>query len=487
MTDMLCIAIVHYHLRPGGVTTVIKETVRSLRAQGCRVAVLSGTPADVQVPGVNEHERVPGLDYADRSPAVLPETLVENLEATARRSFGRNPDIWHFHNHSLGKNGTLSQAVYLLAGRGLRMLLQIHDFPEDGRPSNYRGLLQQLGEGSSTQWSERLYPQGRRIHYATINRRDCKFLCRAGVEPERVHLLPNAVTLPPVGDPIQPEGKRRLFIYPTRAIRRKNLGEFLLGAALAEKNDWFATTLAPTSAEDRVHYERWIRVAGSLGLPVEFEVGLRSRVPFEELLRSAYAVVTTSVAEGFGLAFLEPWLVERPLLGRDLPELTEGFKEQGLNLGSLYGKFPVPLAWIGAEAVKARIESAMRSMLSSYGREWEEGMLTRAYEAAVEGERVDFGRLDESLQEEVIRRVVRDPACARDLDPFMRDPKSETVQVEANRRLVEREYNGEQYGKRLIQIYDQLMNTEQGAAEALNAESLLDSFLAPERFFLLRS
>ena len=487
MTDALCIAIIHYHLRPGGVTTVIKETVRSLQTQGCRVAVLSGTRADVQVPGVDEHEGVPGLDYTDRSPEVLPETLVENLEAAARRSFGHDPDIWHFHNHSLGKNGMLSQAVYCLAGRGRRMLLQIHDFPEDGRPSNYRGLLQHLGESSPTQLSERLYPQGGLVHYATINRRDHEFLCRAGVEPRRAHLLPNAVTLPPAGEPI-PQGGKRLFIYPTRAIRRKNLGEFLLRAALAEKNDRFATTLAPTSAEDRAPYERWVRVADSLGLPVDFEVGLRSPVPLGDLLRSAHAVVTTSVAEGFGLAFLEPWLVGRPLLGRDLPELTEGFKKQGLNLDSLYGKLPVPLAWIGANVVRARIESAMRSMLLSYGRELGEETLTRAYEAAVEGMYVDFGRLDENLQEEVLRRVARDPACGRELERSSGlGPKPEAALVEANRRLIEREYNGDQYGKRLMQIYHQLMNAEQDAAEALNAESLLDSFLAPERFFLLRS
>ena len=37
---------------------------------------------------------------------------------------------------------------------------------------------------------------------------------------------------------------------------------------------------------------------------------------FAALLASAHALVTTSVAEGFGLAFLEPWLMGRPLAGR---------------------------------------------------------------------------------------------------------------------------------------------------------------------------
>ena len=138
----------------------------------------------------------------------------------------------------------------------------------------------------------------------------------------------------------------RLFLYPTRAIRRKNLGEFLLWSALGEKGDRFATTLAPTSAGDRAPYERWVRVARSLGIPIEFEMGGRTTVPFPNLLRAAHTVVTTSVAEGFGLAFLEPWLAGRPLGARDLPELTDMFKKQGLDFGNLYRRLFVPLAWV---------------------------------------------------------------------------------------------------------------------------------------------
>ena len=234
MTNTPRIAIVHYHLRPGGVTTVIQAAAMALRARGCRVVVLSGAPASVGAPGLNDPQGVEGLDYLDDSDAPSPEILNERLEAAATSSLGCRPDIWHFHNHSLGKNCALSQAVYLLATRGWRMLLQIHDFPEDGRPSNYRRLLRQVGEGNPTVLGERLYPQAGHVHYATLNGRDHDFLCRAGADANRVHLLPNAVSMPTVAGSIQGAGDR-LFLYPTRAIRRKNLGEFLLWSALCEK------------------------------------------------------------------------------------------------------------------------------------------------------------------------------------------------------------------------------------------------------------
>ena len=247
-------------------------------------------------------------------------------------------------------------------------------------------------------------------------------------------------------------------------------------------------TLAPTSAGDRASYERWVRVAGSLGLPVEFEVGLRNTVPFQTLLRSAHAVVTTSVAEGFGLAFLEPWLAGRPLAGRDLPELTDMFKKQDMDFGNLYGRLLVPLAWVGADTLREKIAIGMKLMLADYGRELLAGTATRAFESAVEGDRVDFGHLDEDMQECVLRRLAREPMRRQELEPPNLPAKMPNQGlIEANRRIVEQEYNQDQYGRRLAQIYSDLMRSETGMVSALRAEALLDSFLAPERFFLLRS
>lgn len=441
----------------------------------------------MDVPGLGGHQGVEDLDYSDRSRIVSPETLIEQLEAAAIKSLGRCPDIWHFHNHSLGKNWTLSQAVYLIAGRGNRMLLQIHDFPEDGRPSNYRDLLQHIGDGNPAVLGERLYPQANQVHYATLSDRDRDFLCRAGADSDRVHILPNAVSISPVAASIQ-DAEARLFLYPTRAIRRKNLGEFLLWSALGAKGDRFATTLVPTSASDRASYERWVQVAHSLGLPVEFEVGLRAGATFEKLLYSAHAVVTTSVAEGFGLAFLEPWLAGRPLAGRDLPELTNALKEQGLDLGKLYRRLLVPLSWIGEKFLRDKIAAGIKSMFAEYGRVASERMVTRAFESTVEADRVDFGRLDENMQESILRRVAREPTCRRELElPTILAQAPDAALIEENRRVVERKYNREQYGRRLTRIYGEIMRSETDMVGAFRAESLLDSFLAPERFFLLRS
>ena len=492
MTDALRIAIVHYHLRPGGVTSVIRQAVSALENETCRIAVLAGTPAGPDMPRSAHYAIVDGLNYASvAQPSCSPEVLAARLEETAHKVLGGSPAIWHFHNHSLGKNCELPMAICRMAKQGKRVLLQIHDFPEDGRPSNYRALLDKVGGGDPLALGARLYPQAGQVHYAVLNERDAAYLRAAGCFNDRVHLLPNAVSMKLLRDD-DANGAvlagRRTFLYLTRAIRRKNIGEFMLWSAVGLKGDRFATTLAPTSPSDVVFYKQWKEFAASRGLPVEFEVGLKDNVPFQTLLKSAQAIVTTSVAEGFGLAFLEPWLVGRSLVGRDLPEMTQGFKRKGMNLSTLYQRLQVPLSWVGFKALRRKIESGWSNMMNMYGRALRPADVDLAIHAATDGDRVDFGRLDEDLQEQVIRRLLDTPSLVSELKPstlLSEDPLGQVIEM--NRGIVQREYNAEQYGRRLMAIYRSLLTSAVVPLDALRAETLLDKFLAPERFYLMRS
>jgi hypothetical protein len=144
------------------------------------------------------------------------------LGGVTRGAFGGEPDVWHIHNHSLGKNPALTQEVSNLAMAGQKILLQIHDFAEDGRPDNYRNL---------GKLKNRLYPIAPHIHYAALNKRDDRFLLAAGIPKSNLHLLPNSVSPLPPTQSLKPKAQS-LFVYPCRAIRRKNLGELLLWSTL---------------------------------------------------------------------------------------------------------------------------------------------------------------------------------------------------------------------------------------------------------------
>jgi glycosyltransferase involved in cell wall biosynthesis len=415
------------------------------------------------------------LEYSDQT---LPEMgkLCEDLRFTARCLFGRDPDVWHIHNHALGKNSFTPQLAWHLANAGCRLLLQPHDFAEDGRPENYKLLQEHLGERLHKQ----LYPVANHVWYAPINFRDKAFMEAAGIS--NIHPLPNAVS-PLNSKDTTSSATEKSIIYPARAIRRKNMGEFLLWSLLAPESVRFISTLAPQNPSWKPIYDEWVNFARQLGLPVEFDAG-RSK-PFAELVGNASALISTSIAEGFGLAFLEPWLEGKTLIGRNIPDITSDFTEEGLCLETLYSSLPVPIDWAGEEDFHRSLKAVMKASYASYSRVWDDRYFEKAQSALIIDGMVDFGILDEQLQRNVIRHLIEHPADRGELPPFHVDADEDLINQ--NRAVVREHYSLEAYGKRLLGMYKTLAAVEPGPVSSADAAILLDEFLKPERFNLLRT
>jgi hypothetical protein len=328
------------------------------------------------------------------------------------------------------------------------------------------------------------------VHYAVINGRDHSILIAAGFSTAQLHRLPNPVRVPGQSpqNPLSEGREGHLWLYPTRAIRRKNLGEFLLWAALGAPQDRFATTLAPRNPLEWPIYERWCKLSESLQLPVAFGVGMSTDIGFEELLNSAYALVTTSVAEGFGMAFLEPWLAGRAVTGRNLPEITIEFQQAGVDLSGLYERLEVPVQWIGEDVLRDRALQGLDRILGAYGRMPREEDIERVLSVWVRAGFVDFGRLDERLQEDIIGRVANSKMARKELIPSsLPGPGKTPYVVEQNRKAILKSFSLEHYGPHLMEIYEQILDSPVESLGALSGEGLLDQFLAPERLYLLRS
>ena len=449
-------------------TRVVERAVDSL-GENAHCLFFTGEAARGETPLQKKIRVVPNLGYST-------DKKIHSLDLLkrARGAFGGEPDVWHIHNHCLGKNPALTQEVTTLAMAGQKILLQIHDFSEDGRPDNYSNL---------GKLKKRLYPIAPHIHYAALNQRDFSFLKTAGIPEECLHLLPNAIApLPQTGVRSQRSGVRApLFVYPCRAIRRKNIGELLLwSAAMPEAR--FAVTLAPKNPEVKPIYDAWVAFAEELDLNVEFDAG--AKTPFHEMIAQADALITTSIAEGFGLAFLEPWLAGKPLVGRNLPEITGDFEEHGLDLSNLYNRLSVPLtskAWnIGGDFFQT-LEKKMCTSYAAYGREWSPEVFEAAQSKLVRDGTVDFGILDEEMQRTIIRAVKDDPSI------FATGLGDSSAMIENNRDVIEHAYSPEAYGEQLLSIYGKLLSAKRGTIGYADGDALLDAFLAPERFNLLRT
>ncbi|MGB5835123.1 MAG: glycosyltransferase family 4 protein [Thiohalocapsa sp.] len=489
------IAIVHFHLQTGGVTRVIQHACEALAATGHRVLVIAGDPPEQPLGGAIDVAVLPGLRYEESRVGLTPDALASAMVKAARERLGGLPDLWHIHNHCLGKNLALPAAVLRLARNGHRLLLQPHDFAEDGRPALYRRMRDQLADGDVGRLSAILYPLAPQIHYAALNGRDLGFLANAGIPETNRHLLANAVTPPTteiaarcVDDaPERCSDDKRLWLYPTRAIRRKNLGEFLLWSVVGERQDRFATTQAPQNPQEQPRYRHWLGLAKELDLPLEFELGRRAD-NFHALLASSYALVTTSVGEGFGLAFLEPWLSGRPLVGRDLPEITCDFRASGVRLDDLYERLAVPLAWVDNGRLRASFSDALAANATAYGRSLPGNAFERAWLSAATDAHIDMGRLDEPAQESVIRRLHANPTAFAEMMPSQLIATDDAKIIAANDSAIRASYGLHGYGRGLASLYAGIMEAIPSASFGRgDGEKLLDQFLAPERLTLLRT
>ena len=481
------IAIVHYHLQPGGVTRIIQNGVAALADKPVQTVVLTGKRPPSGFKG--SWKVVEGLQYERDRPRVTATELYTQMVDAACDALGGMPDVWHVHNHSLGKSTVLPNALIKLIKQGQSMLMQIHDFAEDGRPANYRLMLNKMAGGNVSTLSAHLYPRATHVHYALLNKRDYSFLTYAGGDSSCLHLLPNPVDLQLQCSDIEetPQRDEYLWVYPTRGIRRKNIGEFLLWAAVAPEKHRFATTMGPDNPLERPRYDRWKAFALEQGLPVEFEMGVRQGISFVDQLKQADALVTTSVAEGFGMAFLEPWLLGRPVTGRLLKEITHEFYLAGVKLPWGYRRVDVPVHWFGKDSLVEAGRKGLERSMAAYGRTPHLADMERLLAAWIMDGKVDFGRLDESFQERAIRRIVKNEGDNTELEPpCLSLPENYGNVVRENCATLKQAYSLREYGKTLFRLYQRVASSSVSSVDALDGDILLDHFLAPERLHLLR-
>lgn len=462
------VAFIHYHLKPGGVTTVLRHQLEVL-AEGGEGLVLSGSPpaGPIGAPVVT----IPALAYDSQGGGGDPaEVVADAVAAAIHAHWLRGCDLLHVHNPLLAKNRRLPAVLEALQRRGVRLLLQVHDFAEDGRPQHY---------------TRQPYPAD--CHYAVVNSRDYRFLKRAGLRERGLHLLPNMIAAPPApaGPPVDTAPQ---VLYPVRAIRRKNIGEAALLSCYFPGDCRLAVTLPPNSDRDRAVHADWQTFSRRTGLKAVFDVGLHQ--DFGSLMAGARFILTTSIMEGFGFSFLEPWAAGKLVWGRRLPEICRDFEDRGISLGHLYSRLDVPLAWIDPEAFEARWRACVRNVCCSLGLAPDPAEVQAAFDHITRENRVDFGLLDEGAQQRVIARVHAERRAAQRLaaaNTFLQDPgrvPDAPELVRRNRAAVLASYNRRVYRDQLVDTYRRVIGT--AVRQRVDKAVLLAAFLDLKTFGLLK-
>ncbi len=336
------VAILHYHLRPGGVATVIRNAQRALAGK-----------FNIQIMADFGYDERPARSRA----AFLAESrkLADRL---AKRLQG--VDVLHTHNVGLGKHPRLTQAVKLLAERReIKIINQVHDFPEDHRPTQLRALRYCTGKRDDAFQRALCYYDASNVIWATLTTHDAAKLAAHGVPATKIHVLPNPVDEEFFGKPAPSRAelqkvkeklgvfagahrfhfdpRKKILLSPMKVMVRKNNAEAVELVKRLKKYQ-LIISLDTSSASDRKYSEQLKEKIRRERLPVVIGFGAALDNPLP-LFHLAHAILTTSRVEGFGYTFVEGWLCHKAVVGRDIPEVTQDFVASGMKMSHFYREF----------------------------------------------------------------------------------------------------------------------------------------------------
>jgi len=321
----------------------------------------------------------------------------------------RDANVVLIENLSVGINPSITYAFYLWSrreyqqGTSKRFLVRVHDFAQQ-RPANFQNIkkFQAYLPADMPDWHQILYPATPNVEYIAINTTDYFRLLDHGIEARHVWYVPNSID-PSLCHKDDGQGPLRellnrkkgidphasLLFYPVRAIPRKNVEEafFLLKmlnilAADPEYQQKYhldttfhlVVSLEGSSPQEKAYTQRLRDYARDHQLPVTIDISdlvalHRQYHPdhpdrllkygVADMYAAARMTLTTSVMEGFGFVFIEPWAACVGVIGRNLPAVSMDFKKAGLCLDHLYNVLLVngeDFADLGADDPDAGLE-----------------------------------------------------------------------------------------------------------------------------------
>jgi hypothetical protein len=403
--------ILHYHYRPGGVRQVVEWGAAAVaRCWGCeRVVMLGGERVPEGWRG--EFERavfpMPVRWESDAGWGYWSEFAGEGgAEELLRREVGSGDVVWA-HNLSVGRRLRLGAMVVRVAEAvGASVWLYQHDWWWDGRWERWAEFGEQ-GVESLEEAVALTFPVGERVRTVAVNAADARFArdvlgrgcgfggnplvrpetSRAAVEEAREWLRGMS-------------GGRRVWVYPARALRRKNLVEAVLVMRAVDEGAMLVTTGGVSSGAERGWYAGMGRAVEEGGWPVRLAVAEEVGAPtVPAMMGAAEAVVMSSLREGFGLPWWEAAVLRRPLLARRLAGTRETLEMAGLEASAVWDAVMVPRGAFDAGAEDVRVGERRERLV---------GMLPVDLRGVVRetpremADEVDFGELSFEAQREVV-------------------------------------------------------------------------------------
>lgn len=422
------ITVFHYHLLPGGVTQVIISTAVSMLLyipEITGITLVCGREKNTRNVLSKIRSKVPGNAGEKVTVEIVPELRYMSEQASPVSGNGLRetilkrfaPGIWWVHNFHLGKNPVFTKALVSIAESrpDVKMVLQIHDFPECGR-YEYVSLLKRHIQ-------ESLYPQSESVRYAVINGRDKNLLEEAGLSKEQVYLLHNPVEeteqLPPENSSYREIDNffsrtessyspgSPIIIYPVRSIRRKNTLEAGLLTWLLPRNTNLFVTLPGTSEAEK-NYSMAVQHAFDDNLVTGvFASGLKGEeegITFLKQIAASSGIISSSVQEGFGYLFINALQWRKPLYARYLDILRGTEEIFSGQKARFYTEIRIPISRAEKETLKELYKNNFEK-ISAVNPGIDTARLTRDLNVMLKGDLADFSYLPVPMQLKTLKKL----------------------------------------------------------------------------------
>jgi hypothetical protein len=376
------LAFVHYNFGQDGVTRVVLNNLRGLRDNSTAYeATLVGGGFSVPESSLYSKQRIQGL-ATKRQPRTEAElkTESEKLLKGLRRGL-KDYDRIVIENPTIGLFPIQTFAYKMLADSDSRVVYRVHDTVED-KPLSLAYLKEM-----ATDYRNLVYPGDTK--HLVVNPFSLENI--KGLVNVPLHLLVNSVVASDFEQPDEEHIERfrqrlirdrhlkkgeEVMLYGVRVVGRKNVEEAMIlnGARRVLGTD---SKLIVTMRETRSKFQKEVDYGNELNEVVR-ETGTsdwlgginkaygffqankpESMGDFElrDLFGLADLTVTTSVLEGFGFAYVEPFIASKPLVGRAIPHNLGFFESVGLDLSNLYGQLTVDGKDFGTLSQERRIET----------------------------------------------------------------------------------------------------------------------------------
>jgi hypothetical protein len=325
--------VVHYHWRPGGVRQVVESSLRTLADDPGlglkRVWLAAGEPPPADWRHSLESALTPDLPidwiidpllaYASDWPGG-PADHRAALTSIATRLVRSLPEprAVLVENPAVGRHPFIARALAdACASTGTRLVCRHHDFFFDGRWERWPEWIA-CGTRTLDAAIADALPDGAHVVHLAVSERDTNWLRKwrpAGFCPNTVvdRARPTAGEIEQARHWLRQAtaGAPAIWLCPTRVLRRKNLAEALLLAALWSASATVATT-GDVSSPAEAAYARALTTGQTFGTG-PLHAGLlaraeRSQTPAPSvtaLMAASDQIAVPSLYEGFGLPVVE--------------------------------------------------------------------------------------------------------------------------------------------------------------------------------------